>query len=138
MFVMIDPQLIDSFNEALYRLSRPAAVRHPNDVTTHYADVIEHPTDPDNNWPLLVLPDDDDMPIHPQARQEELDTHLNIFVANGGMTAGERNSIRAAIVSARGGRTRIADMIPPSWFQFTLSRPEAEELGYFGEVFVEE
>jgi hypothetical protein len=129
--IPIDPQLIEPFNQAIMRLLRPSHLRDERYVTDYYCPVIRHPDGV--QWPLLALPDTETVPIHVEADGAELEQLLAIFVANNGITQAEADGIRSAVASMVGSQVRLADMIPPSWQQYVLTREQAVATGYISQ-----
>jgi hypothetical protein len=129
--IPIDPQLVTHFNRSIMRLLRPAHLRDESYVTDFYCGTEEHPDGV--TWPLLYLPDEEEVPVHIEADGEELKQLLDIFVLDGAITAEEADGIKAAISAVRGQKVRVADFIPPSWAGRVMTREQAEAAGYFVE-----
>jgi hypothetical protein len=85
---------VDQISRKLYALSRPAAVRKPGDVTTHYAALLRH-TD---GRLALVLPDED-LPLHPSLDRDDLWQYLRTR-----LTPTQIDNMRARIVARIGQR----------------------------------
>lgn len=83
---------------ALYRLSRPATVRDPNDATVFAVEVIKHP---DRSDRAVVVPDELLIPIHPDADTAEIKA---IYAAEA--TQEERDTFAA------GGVVEMTQLLP--------------------------
>jgi len=130
-FVIINPELIDPFNRAIMRLLRPEHLRDADYVTDFYCGTVSHPDG--ETWPLLDLPDTEQVPIHIEAEGLELKQLLDIFVLENGITQEEADGIKAAIGAVRGQQVRVADFIPESWQPYVLTREQAIAGGWFDE-----
>jgi hypothetical protein len=123
IYVPVDPRLIEGLTMGLGELATPGR-------GLPYAPIIEHPSG--QAWPVLQLRGEDVVPISLAANSEPLAQVLEAFVQGGGLTAAERDGIVGAVGAMAGQVVRIADMIPPSWHQYVLTREGAAALGYFG------
>jgi hypothetical protein len=129
IYVPVDPRLIDGLTVGLGELATPGR-------GLPYAPIVAHPlADKDARlWPLLQLRSEDVVPISLAANSEPLAQVLQAFVDGGGLTLEEMQGLVGAVASMAGATIKIADMIPPSWQQYVMTREGAAALGYFGGV----
>lgn len=127
MFVPVHISAAAELNRQIYELSQPDAVRDPRNVSEFYCGMYEHPQIP---FAVLELPETDTIPIHLAADPSGLAAVLGPFVAQGQITQDELDGIVGAVSMLGGQRFRPADMIPPSWQQYVLTREQAIEQGY--------
>jgi hypothetical protein len=92
--------------------------------------MYQHPSIP---FAVLALPESDTIPIHLAADPSGLAAVLGPFVAQGQITQAELDGIVGAVSMLGGQRFRPADMIPPSWQAYVLTRQQAVEQGYITE-----
>jgi hypothetical protein len=127
IYVPVDPRLIDGLTVGLGELATPQR-------GLPYAPIVAHPmADKDARlWPLLQLRSEDVVPISLAANSEPLAQVLQAFVDGGGLTLEEMQGLVGAVAAMAGNTIKIADMIPPSWQQYVMTREAAAALGYFG------
>lgn len=127
IYVPVHIDAAAELNRQLYKLTQPDAVRDPHNVSEFYCAMYEHPSIP---FSVLELPETDTIPIHLAANPSGLQAVLSPFVSQGQITQAELDAIVGAISMLGGQRFRPADMIPPSWQQYVLTKEQAIEQGY--------
>jgi hypothetical protein len=127
IYVPVHIDAAAELNRQLYKLTQPDGVRDPNNVSEFYCAMYQHPSIP---FAVLELPETDTIPIHLAADPSGLATVLGPFVAQGQITQPELDGIVGAVSMLGGQRFRPADMIPPSWQQYVLTREQAVAAGY--------
>jgi len=132
ILILIDPQLVVPFNRAIMRLLYPSHLRDASYITDVYCDVIYHPDGV--QWPLLVLPDTETVPIHIQASGFELSQLLDIFVLNNGITQQEADEIKSGVLGLVGQQVNLSNLIPASWQPYVFTFEQAIQAGYIGNV----
>lgn len=130
ILILIDPQLVAPFNRAIMRLLYPSHLRDTSYVTDVYCDVIYHSDGV--QWPLLVLPDTETVPIHIEASGFELNQLLDVFVLNNGITQQEADEIKSVVLSLSGQQVNLSSLIPESWQPYVFTFEQATQLGYIG------
>lgn len=130
MFVILSHQYAQPLSRAIMRLLRPESLRG-DDWTDLYAEVFTHPT---TGQTAIRLPEDERVPIHHKATGAELAALLNQFVADGSISAAERDGIGAAISANAGQVVRIADFVPPSWSANVRTAQQMAAEGWFPEA----
>lgn len=118
-------------NRQLYELTQPDAVRDQRNASQFYCRMFVHPSIP---FAVLELPEEDTIPIHIAADPSGLQAVLSPFVVQGQITQAELDAIVGAVSSLGGQRFRPADMIPPSWQQYILTRQQAIQHGYIPQL----
>lgn len=126
-YVLVAPQHGEQLSRSIMRLLRPAHLRDDS-WTDMYCAVLRHPT---NGQTAVALPDTEQVPIHVEADGAELASLLSVFVQDGALTQQEADGIVAAVQSHAGQQVRIADFIPPSWAQWTLTQQQMQAAGWF-------
>ncbi len=121
IYIPASPSLIEHLSKGLYRLIVPNG-------DGLYAGIIWH--EQNAGWPLLQLRTVDVIPVSLAADTQPLIDVLTAFVAGGGITQQELNSIVAGVQAAAGSQILVADFIPPSWQPYVLTREQAIEQGY--------
>jgi len=127
IFVLASHAHAEELSRSLMRLLRPEHLRG-DDWTDLYCGVIRHPT---NGQAALELPEYEQVPIHLEADGSELAALLATFVADEALTQAEADGIVDAVQAHAGQKVRIADFIPPSWSEWTLTRDQMETAGWF-------
>ena len=127
LYVPIHIDAAEELNRQLYKLTQPDGVRDPCNVSEFYCAMYQHPLIP---FAVLELPELDTIPIHLAADPSGLQAVLSPFVAQGQITKPELDAIVGAVSMLGGQRFRPADMVPPSWQQYVLTRDQAIEQGY--------
>lgn len=127
IFVPVDPRLIDGLAMGLGELATPGK-------GLPYAPQVPHPMAAEYPflWPLLQLRSEDVVPISLAANSEPLTQVLQAFVDGNGLTMQEMQGLVGAVSAMAGNTIKIADMIPPSWQRYVMTREGAAALGYFG------
>ncbi len=105
-----------------YRISRPALVRAPDDVTEFFSDHIVHPTT--GEVALFIL--DEDMPVHAAADGAAL-----AALTNGRTNAADKAQMRGNVAARRGARTLMTDIYPASINGDIKSEAFMEAQGWF-------
>lgn len=134
LYVPVHVDAAAELNRQLYELTQPDVVRDPRNVSEFYCAMYQHPSIP---FAVLELPETDTIPIHLAANPSGLQAVLSPFVVQGQITQAELDAIVGAVSSLGGQRFRPADMIPPSWQQYVLTREQAIEQGYIPQPEVE-
>ena len=124
---MINPAVADEFNRSLMRLLRPEHLRD-NYTTEFYCGKIVHPT---NGYAAMVMPENETVPIHIEAADDELDDLLNIFVADAALTQDEADTIKQQVIDSKGQSISILDLIPPSWSSYVVTFEQMDANGWF-------
>ena len=127
IYVPIHISAAEELNRQLYELTQPDSVRDPRNVSQFYCGMYQHPS---ISFAVLELPETDTIPIHLAADPSGLAAVLGPFVAQGQITQAELDAIVGAVSSLGGQRFRPADMIPPSWQQYVLTKEQAIQQGY--------
>jgi hypothetical protein len=127
LYVPIHIDAAEELNRQLYKLTQPDGVRDPSNVSEFYCGMYQHPSIP---FAVLELPELDTIPIHLAADPSGLQAVLSPFVDQGQISKPELDGIVGAVSMLGGQRFRPADMIPPSWQQYVLTRKQAIEQGY--------
>jgi hypothetical protein len=127
IYVITAPQHAEQLSRSIMRLLRPAHLRGEG-WTDLYCSVLTHPT---SGQTALALPDEEMVPIHVEADGAELAALFAVFVADGALTQAEADGIAAAVQANGGQLVRIADFIPPSWAQWTLTHEQMDAAGWF-------
>jgi len=128
-YVLAAPQHAEQLSRSIMRLLRPAHLRGEG-WTDLYCAVLTHPT---SGQKALALPDEETVPIHVEADGAELTALLAVFVADGALTQPESDGIVAAVQANAGRTVRVADFIPASWAEWTLTREQMVAGGWFPE-----
>jgi hypothetical protein len=115
---------------ALYALSHPGGVRSLEDTLYSLA-VITHPETGDG---ALEVPEQFELPIHPQA---DLSTLLDLFQST--VTSQESAQMQAVLALARTGQPgsvviNVANLIPSSMNANKKTRSQMVELGWFTQI----
>lgn len=126
-YVLVASQHAEQLSRSIMRLLRPSHLRDDN-WTDLYCAVLLHPA---NGQAAIVLPDEEQVPIHIEADGEELASLLAIFVADGALTQPEAAGIVAGIQAHAGQKVRVADFIPPSWSAHVLTLGQMQAGGWF-------
>lgn len=116
--------------EALWLLTRPAHVRNPNDVTNSYCGVLDHPS---NGTSCLVLPEQDDVPIHLEVAPQRIGEVLAPFIQSGNLTVDQLNEIGQKVMAKVGQRANLFEFMPAEWASQVMSEEQARRAGYFPE-----
>lgn len=127
IYVLASTQHAEQLSRSIMRLLRPTHLRDER-WTDLYCSVLTHPETGDS---ALALPDDEAVPIHPEASGEELAAVLETFVADGAVLPAEAAGIVAAVRANLGLRVRVADFIPPSWSANVMSAEQMAAAGWF-------
>jgi len=128
-YVLTAPQHAEQLSRSIMRLLRPSHLREEN-WTDLYCEVLVHPA---SGQTALALPDQQTVPIHVEADGAELAALLAVFVADEALTQQEADGIVAAVQAHAGQRVRVADFIPPSWAEWTLTHEQMVDGGWFPE-----
>lgn len=134
LYVPIHIDAAEELNRQLYKLTQPDGVRDPRNVSEFYCAMYQHSSIP---FAVLEVPETDAIPIHLAADTAGLQAVLGPFVAQGQITKPELDAIVGAVSMLGGQRFRPADMIPPSWQQYVLTRKQAIQQGYIPKPEVE-
>jgi hypothetical protein len=126
-YVLVNPAHAEQLNRSIMRLLRPEHLRGGY-TTDLYCPMVTHP---DTGYMALNLPDEETVPIHIEAKGEELAAMLQIFVDDEAMTQEEMDGITTALLGLGGESVAIVDFIPASWQEFVLTRAEMEADGWF-------
>jgi len=113
--------------EALWLLTRPAHVRSDSDVTRSYCGVLDHPT---NGTSCLVLPEQDDVPIHLEVAPQRIGEVLGPFVQSGNLTVDQLNEIGAKVMAKVGQRANLFEFMPAAWQGQVMTEAQARAAGY--------
>jgi len=127
IFVPIHASAAESLNRELYKLTQPDGARDPANVSAFYCEAIFHPVIP---FAVLALPEEDTIPIHLAADPSGLVAVLEPFVAQGQILQEELEAIVGGVQALAGMRFKPADLIPPSWSPYILTRKQAIAEGY--------
>ena len=127
LYVPVHVDAAAELNRQLYELTQPDAVRDQRNASQFYCRMFVHSSIP---FAVLELPETDTIPIHLAADPSGLQAVLGPFVDQGQITKPELDGIVGAVSMLGGQRFRPADMIPPSWQQYVLTRKQAIEQGY--------
>ena len=127
LYVPIHIDAAAELNHQLYKLTQPDGVRDPRNVSEFYCAMYQHPSIP---FAVLELPEEDTIPIHLAADPSWLAAVLSPFVEQDQITQEELDGIIGAVTMLGGQRFRPANMIPPSWQQYVLTREQAIAEGY--------
>jgi hypothetical protein len=127
IYVPIHISAAEELSRQLYKLTQPDGVRDPSNTSQFYCAWHVHPQIP---FAALELPETDTIPIHLAADPSGLVAVLGPFVDQGQITQAELAGIVGAVQALGGQRFRPADMIPPSWAQYVLTREQAIAAGY--------
>jgi hypothetical protein len=127
LYVPVHVDAAAELNRQLYELTQPDAVRDQRNASQFYCRMFVHPSIP---FAVLELPETDTIPIHLAADPSGLQAVLSPFVDQGQISKPELDGIVGAVSMLGGQRFRPADMIPPSWQQYVLTREQAIAEGY--------
>jgi hypothetical protein len=108
-----------AMSDALWSLSRPAAVRSPND-TQHlfpWRKALDG-----SSW--LVVDTDFEINAHPQADAAAVVAVLQSYEDSGALPAGTMAALAQRVEALRGGRMVVYDEFPALFKQPTAERPE--------------
>ena len=109
------------------RLLRPEHLRGGY-TTDLYCPMVTHP---DTGYMALQLPDTETVPIHIEAKGEELADMLQIFVDDAAMTQEEMDGITGALMGLGGEQVAVVDFIPASWSAYVLTKEQMDADGWF-------
>jgi hypothetical protein len=128
-YVLAAPQHAEQLSRSIMRLLRPSHLREEG-WTDLYCRVLTHPT---SGQTALALPDEETVPIHAESDGAELAALLAVFVSDGALSQPEADGIVAAVQANAGRKVRVADFIPPSWSEWTLTHEQMVAGGWFPE-----
>lgn len=131
IYVLIATKAAENLSKAIYQLMRPPHLRDNNDVSAYYCDWI---VSLDPNWSVLVLPENDIIPIHVEADGVLLNEILDVFVNDQALTQQEANDIIQKITSSAGSSINISNLIPLSWQPYVMTYEQAKQAGYINEL----
>lgn len=115
-------------SEKIYNLTRPTAVKDPNDTTQYYCNWVIHPT---TNEVMLEMPEVADIPVHIAAKEDELDDIFQPFVLAEFISVEEVQAIKTAIQENKGNAVNINQFIPGFWINQVKTKEELEKDGWF-------
>lgn len=124
IYIPIKSDAAEKLSRAIYQLSRPNSVRDPADVSTHYCEWIQHPTQA--SLALVAIPDTGDIPVHLQAKATLLTETLTAMEGKE-ITKEEAEAIKSE-AAKKGSRLQAVALVPASWPR--LTREQAKEQGY--------
>ena len=130
IYIPIRSDAAEKLSRAIYQLSRPNSVRDPADVSTHYCEWIQHPTRPE--VALVVLPDTDELPVHPNANGTLLEATLAPFV-DAELTRAEFEGMMGTVRGKKGQKLNPASIISASWQPYVMDETTAKETGWIPE-----
>lgn len=114
-------------SQSIYQLTRPPAVRNPNDVSTYYCEWIPHLTRAEVG--LIVLPENETIPVHVQADGKLLEETFAPFIGVE-LTKKESDDTIAAVKTLGGQRVNVATLIPASWQPYVMDKRTAIASGW--------
>lgn len=129
-YLPIDRFAAKEMSQLLWQLLKSPSVTHPNDVTTQYCSVIDHPTR--ENVSVLALPDEN-VKIHASANGVAIQSLLSEFVGRGDITEQERVKISADVAANRGRSIKVETFLPSSWKQYLMTEQVAKSTGWIPE-----
>lgn len=122
----------EKLSQELYHLSRPAAIRDPRDVTTHWCGWIPREDDPTQC--VLSVEDAEELPVHPQATLIELSKVYADEQTKGDATKGETDAIKATITGSKNQRLPVDDALTAKWKAAALTREQAIAGGWLPDM----
>lgn len=114
-------------SELLFQLMKSQTVAKPDDVTTQFCSVTDHPTRDDVS--LLHMPEDT-FRITNNADGAMIQELLKPYVQLGNITEDEQLKIGDDVVEARGKAVKITDFLPVSWQPYLMDKATAEASGW--------
>ena len=126
-YVLVNPAHAEQLNRSIMRLLRPEHLRGGY-TTDLYCSMVTHP---DTGYMALNLPDTETVPIHIEAKGEELAAMLQIFVDDAAMTQEEMDGITGALMELGGQQVAVVDFIPASWSAYVLTKDQMDADGWF-------
>lgn len=117
----------DPLSQLLFGLMKSQTVAKPNDVTTAFCAVTDHPTREDVS--LLHLPEET-VNIAPDADGRMVQQLLEPYVQLGNITEQEQAKIGDDVIAARGKAVSIIDFLPNSWKVYLMDKATAESTGW--------
>lgn len=123
LYVQVPAEEAEKLSAALFELTRPAAVRNPRNMTTHYCPWHVNKDDP--TQAVLAIPDNAPLKIHKLANTKAV---KDILVK---LNAGaDIDSVIGAVDASKESAIDVTDVLPAKLKTEALTKEQAVEAGY--------
>ncbi|GAA6622907.1 hypothetical protein [Scytonema sp. NUACC26] len=129
IYIPITSELIaQSLSKALYELSRPLSTQLTEDVSEYYCGWLVHPI---TKEVVLILPEDDLLPVNSLANDRALDKFLKPFQNAQKITGEDIEKVRNAIATNKDKQIKVIDFLPQYWLDSAKTQEQLEGGNWF-------